>query len=73
MIAGLRGDTRQRCGGRAPRTVCSFGAKSAQTRAPLAGIVDLEGGGSVPTLVGGGGARARVPEERRVREEGRLR
>jgi len=42
----------------------AFGTETTQTCAAFAAIVDLEGGGSIPTLDLGGGARARVPEER---------
>ena len=36
----------------------SFDPESTQTRAKESGIVDLEGGGCLPTLMGGGGSRA---------------
>jgi hypothetical protein len=45
----------------------AFGTETTQTYAASAGIVALEGGGSIPTLDLGGGARARVPEERSSR------
>ncbi len=45
-----------------PAFVMDVEPESAQTRLPAAGNVDPEGGGSIPTLDRGGGARARVPE-----------
>jgi hypothetical protein len=52
--------------------VLRVGAVSAQLRAPAVDTLDGEGGGSIPTLYSGGGARARVPlDVARVREEER--
>jgi hypothetical protein len=46
-----------------------IGTQPAQTRRHAAAMVAVEGGGIIPTLDSGGGARARVPEEAlRVRE-----
>jgi hypothetical protein len=39
----------------------TIGAVPAQLRAPAVGTLDGEGGGFIPTLDLGGGARARVP------------
>jgi hypothetical protein len=38
----------------AGRVVAEVGAESARTRAPFAGIVGLEGGGTAPHPMGGG-------------------
>ena len=41
----------------ARQVAAEFGAESARTRAPFAGTVDLEGGGTAPHPVGGGVAK----------------
>jgi hypothetical protein len=44
----------------------AFGPKPARTRTSLLDIVDPVGGGFIPTLGQGGGARACVPDKGRT-------
>jgi hypothetical protein len=47
----------------ARRVVAEVGAESARTRAPLAGIVGLEGGGTAPHPMGGGVAEGMAVQD----------
>jgi hypothetical protein len=44
----------------------AFAPKPARTRTPFLDIVDPVGGGFIPTLGQGAGARARVPDKGRT-------